>query len=281
MRDEIHATARAFDVLDIPYRQRDKGGEPLLARIYRPHGPGLFSAVLEVHGGAWTKNDRTANEGLACALAGQGILVCSIDFRMPPEAGYPAPQNDINFAIRWLKSRASQFSIDPAKLGGLGTSSGGHQIMLTAICPEMPLYSTLPGPDGVDATLAFVATGWPICDPLGRYNYAKAQGKDGLVDSHNRFWGTEVEMIEGSPQHILDEGRNQALPPTLIVHGTKDSNVSHKMSLKYAETYSCLGGDIAVHVYEDEPHAFTKEHPDGANTQDAIAKIAAFVKQHG
>ena len=33
MTDEIHATARAFDVLDIPYRQRDKGGEPLLARI--------------------------------------------------------------------------------------------------------------------------------------------------------------------------------------------------------------------------------------------------------
>lgn len=270
-----------FDVTDMPYRRRADGGEPLLARVYRPHGPGPFPAVLEVHGGAWTKNDRTANEGLAEALAGQGIFVCSIDFRMPPEAAYPAAQEDINFAFRWLKSRADEFAFDAAKLGGLGTSSGGHQIVLAALCPKTPAYSALPGLDGVDASLAFVAAGWPICDPLGRFNAAKAKGMEGLVESHRQFWGTEAAMIDGSPQHILEEGRNQALPPALFIHGTRDNNVSHEMSLTFAKTYRRHGGDIDVHIYDDEPHAFIREHPEAANTLDAIGHIAAFIKQHG
>src|SRR5207302_1683968 len=57
---------------------------PLLARFYRPEGQGPFPAVLEVHGGAWTSGDRLNNVSIAEHLAAHGIVVLSIDFRMPP-----------------------------------------------------------------------------------------------------------------------------------------------------------------------------------------------------
>ena len=50
------------------------GGTPLLARFYRPEGPGPFPAVLEVHGGAWTSGDRFNNVAIAEHLAAHGIV---------------------------------------------------------------------------------------------------------------------------------------------------------------------------------------------------------------
>ena len=73
-----------FRADDVEYQRH--GDQPLLARLYQPIGPGPFPAVLEVHGGAWTGGDRFNNVSIAEALAADGIVVLSIDFRMPPVA---------------------------------------------------------------------------------------------------------------------------------------------------------------------------------------------------
>src|SRR6202022_1080004 len=90
------------EIEDVEYQRQ--GGRALLARLYRPSGAGPFPAALQVHGGAWVNKDRTDNDYIAKALAESGIIVASIDFRMPPEAGYPASLADINLATRWLKT---------------------------------------------------------------------------------------------------------------------------------------------------------------------------------
>ena len=71
-------------VEDVEYQRQ--GGKAMLARVYRPSGTGPFPAALQVHGGAWVNKDRIDNDFMAKALAESGILVASIDFRMPPEA---------------------------------------------------------------------------------------------------------------------------------------------------------------------------------------------------
>ncbi len=93
-----------------------KAAGSLLARLYRPSGGGPFPAVLQVHGGAWVNKDRTDNDFIAKALAESGIFVASIDFRMPPEAPYPASLADINLATRWLKANAREFQ-KPRRMG--------------------------------------------------------------------------------------------------------------------------------------------------------------------
>jgi acetyl esterase len=112
---------------------RPAGTTPLLARHYRPEGAGPFPAVLEVHGGAWTSGDRLNNVAIGEYLAAHGIVVLSIDFRMPPAARYPETVADVNFGIRFLKANAERFSTRAELVGGLGTSSGGHLLLLNAI----------------------------------------------------------------------------------------------------------------------------------------------------
>src|SRR5260221_4475060 len=90
------------------------------------------------------------------------------DFRMPPKVRYPVPVADINLAIRWLKLNAARFGFAGARVGGVGTSSGGHQLLLNGLRPADPRYAAeaLPGGEGLDATLAHMVTGWPVSDPL-------------------------------------------------------------------------------------------------------------------
>src|SRR5215470_3191123 len=69
--------------------------------------------------------------------------VLALDFRMPPAAVYPASVADINLGIRWLKANAARLGGDPRRVGGLGGSSGGHQLWLNVLRPHHPRYTAL------------------------------------------------------------------------------------------------------------------------------------------
>src|SRR5712692_12035024 len=157
----------------------------LMARIYQPLGDGPFPALLDVHGGAWNDQDRTANAAMDERLAASGILVVAIDLRLAPEAPYPASVADANYGIRWLKAKAREWKGDPATVGALGSSSGGHVVELCALRPNDPRYNLHPLPEAVDidATLAYVATRSPVSDPYARCLNAEKLGRAEMVQN--------------------------------------------------------------------------------------------------
>jgi acetyl esterase len=271
----------AFRIEDIEYIRH--GEKPLQARLYRPSGKGPFPGVVEVHGGAWTSNDRTTNVAMHEALAQSGALVMAIDFRMPPDAQYPASICDINYAIRWLKQHARDLGIDPRRIGGLGTSSGGHQIMLSALRPYDQRYTALPlsGAD-VDASLGFVAICWAILDPLARYRMVTANGNTRLAAAHEAYWPDEAAMEDANPQLILERGEAvpRPLPPVLLLQGTKDDNVTPDMADRFAATYRQAGGRIDLHKFEGQPHAFVARDPKSHAALKALEEITGFVRRH-
>jgi acetyl esterase len=202
MADEVAIPARfQVETRDLEYQRHDAA--PLLARLYRPVGSGPFPALIDVHGGAWASGDRLNNAPLDVALAKSGIVVLAIDFRMPPAHRYPASIADIHFATRWLKAHAPEFGSRRELVGGLGTSSGAHQLLLSALRPGDPRYAALPLA-GEDARLPYLVLCWPISDPLARYRMVKEKGNARLVEAHDAYWASEAEMEEGNPQLILE-----------------------------------------------------------------------------
>src|SRR5262245_8635291 len=143
---------------------RTPGGRQLMARVYQPHGVGPLPTLLDLHGGAWRRKDRFAEEPMDRAIAASGVLVVAIDLRLSEEAPYPASVQDANYGVRWLKSRAPEWNGDPSRLGVYGSSSGGHVAQLLAMRPRHPRYNAfaLPGAPQLDATVAYVATRSPI-----------------------------------------------------------------------------------------------------------------------
>jgi acetyl esterase/lipase len=249
----------------------------LLARVYRPSGAGPFHAVIEIHGGAWNNNDRTQNAPMVEALASHGLVVASVDFRLGRQAPYPAAMADINYATRWLKARAADFNATPVALGGLGLSSGGHQVMLSAMRPRDPRYASIPldGHPDLDASLAYVMMGWPVLDPHARYLHARGQGKSELLESHHRWFGDEATMREANPQHILERGEQVDLPPALIFQGAEDDVVAPRTAERFVEAYGHAGGIIELAMFPGVGHGYAREG--GANMFRTTDVLNCFV----
>ena len=261
---------------DVEYR-RDEGGA-LLARLYRPSGRKPVAALVSVHGGRWVSQDRTTNATIDLTLAKAGILVMAVDFRMPPAVRYPEPIKDINFAIRWLKQRAGEYQLSPDLVGGLGTSSGGHQIMLNAMKPLEPRYSSIATSDtSQNATLSFAVACWPVLDPLARYRRAKQKNMEIHIAGHDAYWPDEASMDEGSPQGFLNRNESVALPDLLLIHGTGDNVVPHTMTERFAQGYQEKGGHVVLRTFADEPHTFVTNEPEKSSSQAALASIVSFI----
>jgi acetyl esterase len=268
-----------FRADDLEYQRQDGG--PLLARLYQPIGPGPFPAVLEVHGGAWTGGDRLNNVAIAEALAADGVVVLSIDFRMPPRARYPEAVADVNLGIRWLKANSEKFGSRADLVGGLGTSSGGHLLLLSALRPNDPRYAKLPLADtGVDASLRFAIACWPVADPLKRYRAMQESGNARLVAAHDAFWPSTADMEEGNPTLILTRGESVAKPPILIMQGTADNNLTLDMADSFAAAYAKSGGAVEVEIFPNQPHAFIPNAPTAPASLRALELIKGFVHKH-
>src|SRR5262245_25651021 len=107
-----------FDLVvsEVPLRQ-NTAGRMLMDRIHQPKGPGPFPTVLDLHGGAWNRKDRFAEEPMNRALAASGLLVVAVDLTIAPEAPYPACIQDAHWSVRWLKANAATWNGDVSKLG--------------------------------------------------------------------------------------------------------------------------------------------------------------------
>jgi acetyl esterase len=266
------------DVRDVEYQ--NQSGKPWLARIYQPKGTGPFPTIVDVHGGAWHNGDRTNNAGIDRALAAKGIVVAAVDFRQPPEAGYPASICDVNFAVRWLKMHAPEFNGTTA-VGAFGNSSGGHQVVLSALRPRHAAYSALPLPSHteIDASLAYVIAGWPVIDPLFRFRYAKETNREELIKAHLDYWRTEEAMAEGSPQTVVEQDGKADLPPILMLLKANDRNHPLEMQERFIASYRRRGGTIEVHTFDSLPEHRMVPSPTQPETMRVIETITGFIRR--
>jgi len=273
-----------LDVEDVEYVRH--GDSPLLARLFKPRGTGPFPLIIQLHGGAWCRGDRLNDTLVNEQLAKSGLVVAALDFRMPPEAPYPASLADINYAIRWLKARAAQLRSRPDRVGILGGSSGAHQAMLAAMRPHDPRYSALLLPSGavpVDASVTGVVLCWPVIDPLGRYQYAKTLIESGkpypveeVLSCHHQYWQTEEAMAEGSPLRAMERGERVDLPPVLCIQGTLDV-VHPRIHLdQFVMQYRKAGGQITLELFEGEAEVFITRNRSSLAAVRAVEKIIEF-----
>jgi acetyl esterase/lipase len=262
-------------VWDVAYRYDPV--RTLMARIYQPQGAGPFPALLDVHGGAWNDQDRTANAPVDERLAASGILVVAIDVRLAKEAPYPASVADANYGIRWLKSKASEWNSDPESVGALGSSSGGHVLELCAMRPRDPRYTVYPLTEAphLDATLAYLVARSPISDPVARYEQAQKMQRVSLITNSKTYFTPWDTIVDANPQRILERGELVTLPPMFILQGELDDNVLPVVQERFVATYRAAGGEIDYEVFPGAEHRWII-HP-GPQTDHAIEMIKTFI----
>ncbi len=104
------------------------------ARIYTPEGAGPFPVVVYYHGGGWVIANKDVYDGGARGLAKQAnAVVVSVDYRLAPEAKFPAQHDDALAAYRWALANAASIKGDPKRVALAGESAGGNLAVATAV----------------------------------------------------------------------------------------------------------------------------------------------------
>jgi acetyl esterase/lipase len=262
--------------------RRNAAGRMLMARIYQPQGPGPFPAVLDLHGGAWSRKDRLAEEPMDRALASSGLLVVAVDLTLSSEAPYPACVQDANHAVRWLKANAARWNGDVSRLGVYGSSSGGHVAELLAMRPHDPRYAAIPlasAPNTdaaqVDASVAWVAMRSPPSNTIARFENAERRQNESMIKNNSMFFSPWETIHEGNPQEIIERGEKATLVPLLIMQGALDDNVLPAMQEKFVEAYRAAGGECDYRLFEDSTHEWVAEP--GPQTDKARTTVKQFI----
>jgi alpha-L-fucosidase 2 len=214
LNQQLHHTAPDHEPHISPTLQKDIVFSPaqnLKLDAYVPKGRGPFPAVIIVHGGGWEAGDKvTYATPLFEPLAKAGFAWVSIDYRLTPQVRNAEQLDDLRAAIRFVRDKAKRFKVDPNRIAILGESASGQ--MVAQLATEMPqdvaaVVSFYGVYDFVSRARAMTGELAPRSMPTRLFGITKLD--DAAYETLRRF----------SPHFNV----KQAMPPLLLLCGTKDS----------------------------------------------------------
>ncbi|HEY4373129.1 MAG TPA: alpha/beta hydrolase [Burkholderiales bacterium] len=266
----------AVGVSEVEYR-RNEEGRALMARVYAPQGAGPFPVLVDLHGGAWNAKNRTAEQPMDRAIAESGVVVIAIDLTLASQAPYPASVRDANYGVRWVKTHAAMWKGDPTTLGLYGSSSGGHVGELLVLRPDDPRYNALPmpGAEGVNARVAYMAARAPISNTWMRFKNAEDRKRERMMNNNRAYFVPFDAIHEANPQEILDRHEKVGMVPMLVMQGGMDDNMLPRFQQRFVASYKAAGGDITYSEFQGCVHEWTAEP--GPQTDRAHEMVKAFI----
>jgi acetyl esterase len=234
-------------------------GKRLLLDAYVPAaGEGRRPAVVMIHGGGWRVGDKASWQPEAERLAGRGWVAFSINYRLDEPAVFPAEIDDVQAAVRWVRSHAEEYRIDPARIAALGESAGGH---LTA------MLATLGSGAGDEGARIRVGAAWSPPTDLVALAGSRGAGWIGPLLGCNRETCPD-RLAQSSPVTHVD--RSDA--PLYLIHST-DELVPLSQTEALAGKLKAAGVDHRLDVLPGDRHALDFR-------DDAWNPTLAFLETH-
>lgn len=109
------------------------GNRQLHADVFRPDDDKTYPALIMIHGGGWNSGDKSLQVPMAQQIAARGYVTIPVEYRLIPEAVYPAGLHDIKTAVRWARANAEKYGIDPEKIAVSGCSAGAQLATLVGV----------------------------------------------------------------------------------------------------------------------------------------------------
>lgn len=216
-----------------------------------------YPCLVFVQGSAWFKQDVWMQCPMMANLVRKGYVIAVVEYRHSGIAAFPAQIQDAKNAIRYMRSNADKYNVNPEEIIIGGDSSGGHTALFCGIFKDDSKFDNNLFP-GVSAKVKGI---------LDYYGCASIMHEDGYP-SHPDF------DSEDSPSGILLGGINLKerpdlkrsisaecyfeeglkMPPTMIVHGTKDRVVGTKISTELYKDMKEHGMDVRLYLIEGADH---------------------------
>ena len=276
-RESIRVEAAAFAGAPVPGvvaqpLQVDGAEGPLPARLYVPEGaPRPGPLVVWFHGGGWVVGDLDSHDPVCRFLAhAAGIPVLAVDYRLAPEAPFPAAPLDALASFRWAVEHAVELGADPARVAVAGDSAGGN---LAAV------VSLLAARDGGPAP-AFQALVYPVTDlsrksesyrlfPTG-YFLTEAQ----MDWYRDHYVPQPAQRTDPRVSPLLAEDLSGLAPAYVTVGGF---DVLRDESVAYAQRLREAGVPTTLRLHPGLIHGFVNAAGVASVAADAVRELAAAI----
>jgi dipeptidyl aminopeptidase/acylaminoacyl peptidase len=250
----------------LPYKQTqdvvyaEAHGTGLLMDVFTPTGKPNGLVIVDIASGAWY-SDRSKIRDHSMAqvytiFCSRGYAVFAV--RPGSKTRYTAAEMDKNIksAIRYIKAHATEYKIDPARLGLMGGSAGGHLATLAALTPESAKASAKDPSDQNDTSVRAVGAFFPPTDFLDW---------DGDKSIRIEILGPLL-FLGGAERQSADEIREAARAispihrvgkptvPFLLIHGDADKVVPLSQSKRFVEAITKAGGSAELIVKSGGGH---------------------------
>lgn len=222
------------------------------ARLYHPAPGRVAPGIVFFHGGGWVACSVESHDNICRRLARlSGCAVLSVDYRLAPEAVFPAALDDGCAALRYVAAQAAELGIDASRLAVAGDSAGGN---LAAACAQLSLQPSLELP-----RLAHQLLLYPVLDSgCGTPSYAAyAEGYLLTADLMRWFWRqyaptaasrSDVRAAPGLASSVA------GLPAATILLAQCDP--LHDEGWTYAERLRAAGVPVTLRTWEGLFHGF-------------------------
>jgi acetyl esterase/lipase len=241
--------------------------------VCRPEKPN-GSAVLVIPGGGYTVIV-VDHEGFETArrLNQAGVTAFVLQYRLPGEGWADSanvPLQDMQRAMRLIRTNAAAYGIDPAKLGVIGFSAGGHMAATLATRYGEAVYAPIDAADRVDPKPAFAGMIYPVIT-LGSGTHA---------DSRDHLLGPDQSAARIAA-YSCDQRVTAATVPSFLSFGANDTLVPPGPNgMAMYKALAAAQVPVELHAFEDGPHGYglTSENPKGAEN---AALFIAWATRNG
>jgi acetyl esterase/lipase len=212
--------------------------KPLLLDLYLPKWKPTVS-VIWVHGGAWRAGSK--KDVPVLRWCDQGMAIASVDYRLSPEAPFPAQIHDIKAAIRWLREHSSRYQIDPNRIVVAGSSAGGHLAALVGVSNTVRELEGTVGPNaGASSDVQAIVSFFGASNLQTILSQSTPFGLNMRVPALELLLGgkpdqkPELAKLASPVSHVDDRD-----PPIWLIHGDQDPqmpiNQSHELQGVYKQ----------------------------------------------
>lgn len=231
------------------------GGEELRLDFTRPKdATGKLPCILWIHGGAWRGGNKGEFEKPLRASAQAGYAAATINYRLVPKHIFPAQVEDSKCAVRWLRANADSLSIDPERIGVVGSSAGAHLALMLGTMNDEDGLQGEGGSPGVSSRVRAVVS---FAGPTDLTLPFPDASKNLVADF---IGGPQAEKMEvarrASPITYVDSSD----PPMLLFQGTVDPLVPHAQAIAMAEALTKAHVPARVELMVGEGHGWPKQH---------------------